>query len=205
MISGFQIIKVAAWIIVAAGVGLWLLYTSGKNNNVNISNTNTGETQSFRVAAAIADFKEKYQATDAWQQNDWTIKKQIALLKEPTRVVFQADVDDVFTNDKDIIVRTHTASGAVSFHSEDFSRNVYFFDLKCNDEDIVNKVIVHKPGNSNDYVVVAKLTELQRPLLTYNAKLEEGDPDAYIDANTSNTYIGKGECIDFTYVKKIIR
>lgn len=199
-----QIIKITAGIVVIAGASFWMLYSSGKNFTTNTSNSNMGETQTSQVRAAIADFKEKYQATDNWQHNDWTIKKQIALLKESTLIVYQADVEDVFTNDKDIIVRTHIAPGAVSFFSEDANSNSYLFDLKCNDEDIVNKVIVHRPGY-DDYLVVAKLTELQRPMLAYDAKSDGGDLSIYIDTNSSRTYIGKGECIDFAHIETTIR
>jgi len=170
--------------------------------------------ESYRKTV-IEEMAKKYDALVDWNKNiHYTIQLQDLLVNSDRPVLFTGSVDDIFMEGEQHYVRFRSG-GLWSF--EFFGSQVYFV-LKCDAEkasEIINKEIeiremIKNEDNltdldlydlilSDNYVVVAKIEDVTKPILQISA-YPIGQEEVELEYKPSDTFIATGTCIDFVYI-----
>lgn len=123
----------------------------------------------------------------------YTIQAQDRLLSG-TPVVFDAYLDDVFRRDGKTYVR---------FQS--YNTTNYVLELECSPEMVEEKILSQTDEEEddlfwllNEYIVVANITEVSKPVIALNAVGSEDD--AEIEVDTSSLFSAKGTCVDMEHL-----
>ena len=129
---------------------------------------------------------ERHGASTDWDKDlHYTLQVQDKLLTD-TPVLFKGYIEDIFRQDGKIYVR---------FASSIMGPTQYFIDLEC-DNETVQRIIKNDPKNEfgmaflDAYFAVAKIHHITKPILSM----------VEIELDSSETIIGKGECLEFVFV-----
>ncbi|GEM_PF-5695741 len=143
--------------------------------------------------AIIRQLAAKYQAILLWEQNiTYTLQAQERLTTgKPT--LFTGGVEDIFHRNGKTFVRFSDSGAWTSF----------VFELECSPS-MANTILTANPSSDdypNDYVVVANIREVSRPIVVLRAS-PLSEEEAEIEMASSYTpFIARGTCIDVALVR----
>lgn len=184
------------WVIILAVIAaiVYFNFFDGDSKESTPSDTTTEEiSEGELLANSLAD---KYGATVVGGESlSFTIQAQDLLLSGKP-VVFDAYLDDVYRRDGKTYVR---------FQSYD--ETDYVLELECDPQMIEDKVLSQTDASDdwlfwlyNEYVVVANITEVSKPVIALNAVAGYDEGDAEIEVETSSVFSAKGTCVDMEHV-----
>lgn len=167
----------------------------------------------------IRELAEKYDALIGWNKDIYyTIQLQDLLVNSGKPVLFTGSVDDVFVEDGQYYIRFRTG-GILSWETSE--KQVYFV-LKCDaskaseimkkeaknregEDDLTVLYIYGSLGGFDDYVVVAEIENVTKPILQISGYSGYEGGEVELEYEPSGTFIARGTCIDFVYVKEEVK
>ena len=181
-------------VISVGGYCIWDTYkipNTASSNQVSIKNSDI----------VIKQLQEKYGAISDWEkQIRYTLDMQNALITDKP-VMFRVTIQDVYSkNGKYFIKFAH--SWLDDNHLGEYQD--YILDLECNSE-TAKEIINTKNDGDGDYIVVAKINSVTKPILKIQGILQTSDQDenneVELDSST-DTFIAGGILIDMQYIKE---
>lgn len=177
-------------IIILVGGGYYW-YTSNEGQGAPKAEQQT-ESQDDKMKKVVQGFVEKYQPNmEISSDLQYTYQLEDALVKAGKPVVFTATVDDIFRKDGETYIRF-----APSFFDYDVPR--VFYTLKgCADK--VDQITAVKKDIFGEYVVVAKITSIEKPIVRVNGSVSGEDVE--LELSEPQTFLATGSCLDLEYVE----
>ncbi len=184
------------WVIILAVLAA-IVYFNFFDKDSKEQDSSEAVTEEVSEGSLIADsLAEKYGATVIGRESlSFTIQAQDQLLSGKP-VVFDAYLDDVYRRDDKTYVR---------FQSYD--ETDYILELECDPQMVEDKVLSQTDTTDdwlfwlyNEYVVVANITEVSKPVIALNAVAGYDEGDAEIEVETSSVFSAKGTCVDMEHV-----
>lgn len=164
------------------------------SNNVEQTADLKKELETEKIKNNIKDLVEKYSAVTNWEEgNKYTVELQNKLMVGKP-VLFEGQVDDVYMKDGN----TYVLFG--SLFLSDFN---YTLKMECNNSEVINKIMEHKPESKDysffeNYAVVADVYEIIKPIYSISASGED-----QVETESSDRFILSGKCVDISYVGDI--
>ena len=185
------IIGVVAVVVVVGG---YYWYISNEKTNAPKA-AQTEESQDDKIKKVVQGFVEKYQPnTEIKSDLQYTYQLEDALVKSGKPVVFTATVDDIFRKNGETYIRF-----APSFFDYDTQRIFYTLN-GCADK--VDQIAAVKKDIFGEYVVVAKITSIEKPVARVDGTASGDNGDVELELSEPQTFMATGSCLDLQYVSE---
>ncbi len=182
------IIAIVAIILLAGGY--YLLFSSSGSNNVQPTEREINEVTKDKI---VLDFIEQYESnliSDG--ELTYTFQLEDELIKKGNPIIFTSGVDDIFREDGEFYIRF----APTMF---DFSTPRIFYTLSgCSER--ITEIVSREATFFDGYVVVARITSIEKPLLSINGYGYGGD-EVELEYSPSDTFLATGICLDLVYIE----
>lgn len=140
----------------------------------------------------IEDLVVKHNALKDWSNNiSYTIQLQEKIIGKP--VLYIGSIDDIFLREGKTFIKLNSS------YLEEVS---YILELEC-DQQLVEKVSNRSTsGIFDDYAVIAQLDNIFKPSIKLVADSIPGEDLYYVDFDSTDLFMGNGECIDLMYIEE---
>lgn len=186
--------KVVIWIvIIAAAAGGYYWYVAhGKESATRVEPK--VESQEDKIEKVVQGFVEKYQPnTEISSDLQYTYQLEDALVKVGKPIVFTATVDDIFRRNGEMYIRF-----APSFFDFDTPR-IFYTLTGCADK--IDQIASVKKDIFGEYVVVAKIASVEKPIARVDGSASGDDGDVELELAEPQTFLATGSCLDLHYVE----
>ncbi len=159
-------------------------------NNANKSVDTTPQVPKSELI--INELTSRHNALKDWSKDiSYTIQLQEKIIGKP--VLYIGSIDDIFLREGKTFIKLNSS------YQEEVS---YILELEC-DKQLVEKVRNHPTGGIfNDYAVIAQLENISKPSIKLVVNSIPGEESHYVDIDSTDLFMGNGECIDLTYIEE---
>ncbi len=170
-------------------VGGYYWYTSNRFESTESS----VQTREEKINTAAQMFLQKYPDINTGISSTLQYSYQLenAMVTTGTPVVFTATIDDIFNNGGDIFIRF--APTIFNFGDEP---SIFYTLAGCSG--YVDEITSREKGMFNEYVVVAKITNVYKPTVRINSYSTGQSGD--VEFSEANTFMATGTCLDLNYI-----
>jgi|GEM_PF-3274115 len=155
------------------------------------------KTQVLNNKVNIDDLVSRNKALKDWSRDiSSTMQLQEKIVNRPA--LFRGEISDIYLKDDKTFIRLD------SYYEDDIN---YTLELDC-DKKIVDKIRNRikddiTDGIGDNYAIVAKLGNISKASIRLVSEID--DDYSYIDFDSfgSDLYLGKGKCVDVTYIEDV--
>ena len=178
-------------IVIAFAVGGYYWFSSGDNQSgaKPIEEKSGAEVKKDSI---VRGFTEKYKPnTNISSSTVYSFQLEAELVKTGKPIIFSASLDDIFRKDDKLFIRFWP-----SFL--DFVEPQISYTLEgCAEK--IDQLTSPKDDLFGEYVVVAKITSVRKPIVKIDASAS--DEDAELELSQTQTFLTTGTCLDLEYVE----
>jgi hypothetical protein len=195
IMSSKTILTVGAIIVLLGGYYFFTREVDESNSNENTELPVTLEDKKKQI---IANYLGKYPInTEVDGDFKYTYEFEDQVIKPGKPIIFSGVADDIYREDGEMRIRF-----APTFLDSILGTSQYYTLRGC--EDRIGEITARaktsdNPFETGEYVVVANIESVKKPILSIDASPISSD-EVELRYETSETFLARGECLDLTYI-----